>query len=122
MSNKIISKNQQNSERNKEKEIEKLQTEFNNIAWYYKKYFKWTYLNYNGTDDVVKRIIFKGGKNKLKEQVIVKLIKINNSQYEILKEPYFLSCLKNNRYFIEISRKNLKKNKDKSSKLTLGLI
>ena len=102
MSNKIISKNQQNSERNKEKEIEKLQTEFNNIAWYYKKYFEWTYLNYNGTDDVVKRIIFKGGKNNLKEQVIVKLIKINNSQYEILKEPYFLSCLKNNRYFIEI--------------------
>ena len=67
-----------------------------------KKYFKWTYLNYNGKDDVVKRIIFKGGKNNLEEQVIVKLIKINNSQYEILKEPYFLSCLKNNRYFIEI--------------------
>ena len=102
MSNKIISKNQQKSEQNKEKEKEKVQKYLNDFTWYYKNHFKWAYLHYNEKDDVTKTIIFKGGKNKLKEEVIIKLIKINNSRYEILKEPYFLSCLKNNRYFIEI--------------------
>ena len=104
MSDKIISKNQQKSEQNKEKEKEKekVQKYLNDFTWYYKNHFEWAYLDYNEKDDVTKRIIFKGGKNDLKEEVIIKLIKINNSRYEILKEPYFLSCLKNNRYFIEI--------------------
>ena len=77
------------------------------FIWYYKKYFSWMwiYLIYNEENHTAKRITFLGNKNKLENgQVILKLINIkdNKKGYNILKEPYFLACLKKNRYFIEI--------------------
>ena len=77
------------------------------FIWYYKKYFSWMwiYLVYNEENYTAKRITFLGDKDKLENgRVILKLINIkdNKKGYNILKEPYFLACLKKNRYFAEI--------------------
>ena len=87
-----------------DKEAQKFIDKF---IWYYKKYFSWMwiYLIYNEENYTAKRITFLGDKDKLENgQVILKLINIkdNKKGYNILKEPYFLACLKKNRYFIEI--------------------
>ena len=77
------------------------------FIWYYKKYFSWMYLYlvYNEENYIPKRITFQGAKDNIENgQVILKLINIkdNKKGYNILKEPYFLACLKKNRYFAEI--------------------
>ena len=79
----------------------------NKFIWYYKKYFSWIYLVYNEDEEnyIPKRITFLGAKDNIENgQVILKLINIkdNKKGYNILKEPYFLACLKKNRYFAEI--------------------
>ena len=91
-------------EQNQDKEFQEVQKYFDEFIWYYKKTFNWIYLIYNEKMDIIKRITFEGGKENLKNgQVILKLIKIDDKKgFNILKEPYFLACLKNNRYFIEI--------------------
>ena len=86
-----------------ENEFRKVKENFDKILWYYKNYFLWTYLAYNeNIDGTANRMIFLGGTNNLENQVIIKLIKRNNKGNEILKEPYFLACVKNNRYFTDI--------------------
>jgi serine/threonine protein kinase len=86
-----------------ENEFGKVKVNFDKILWYYKIYFLWTYLAYNeNIDGTANRMIFLGGTNNLENQVIIKLIKRNNKGNEILKEPYFLACVKNNRYFTDI--------------------
>ena len=91
-------------EQNQDKEFQEVQKYFDEFIWYYKTTFNWIYLIYKEKNDIIKRITFEGGKDNLKNgQVILKLIKIDDKKgFNILKEPYFLACLKNNRYFIEI--------------------
>ena len=86
-----------------ENEFGKVKVNFDKILWYYKIYFLWTYLAYKeNSDGTANRMIFLGGTNNLENQAIIKLIKRNNKGNEILKEPYFLACVKNNRYFTDI--------------------
>ena len=86
-----------------ENEFGKVKVNFDKILWYYKNYFLWTYLAYKeNSDGTANRMIFLGGTNNLENQAIIKLIKRNNKGNEILKEPYFLACVKNNRYFTDI--------------------
>ena len=93
-------------EQNKSQKFkEAAQKYFDKFIWYYKKYFSWIYLVYKEENHTEKRITFLGNKDKLENgQVILKLIDIkdNIKGYNILKEPYFLACLKKNRYFAEI--------------------
>ena len=91
-------------EQNQDKEFQEVQKYFDEFIWYYKTTFNWIYLIYKEKTDIIKRITFEGEKDNLKNgQVILKLIKIDDKKgFNILKEPYFLACLKNNRYFIEI--------------------
>jgi len=94
------------TEQNKSQKFkEAAQKYFDKFIWYYKKYFSWIYLVYKEENHTEKRITFLGNKDKLENgQVILKLIDIkdNIKGYNILKEPYFLACLKKNRYFAEI--------------------
>ena len=86
-----------------ENEFGKVKVNFDKILWYYKNYFLWTYLAYKeNSDGTANRMIFLGGTENLENQAIIKLIKRNNKGNEILKEPYFLACVKNNRYFTDI--------------------
>ena len=86
-----------------ENEFGKVKVNFDKILWYYKNYFLWTYLAYKeNSDGTANRMIFLGGTKNLENQAIIKLIKRNNKGNEILKEPYFLACVKNNRYFTDI--------------------
>ena len=86
-----------------ENEFGKVKVNFDKILWYYKNYFLWTYLAYKeNRDGTANRMIFLGGTENLEKQAIIKLIKRNNKGNEILKEPYFLACVKNNRYFTDI--------------------
>jgi serine/threonine protein kinase len=86
-----------------ENEFGKVKVNFDKILWYYKIYFLWTYLAYKeNSDGTANRMIFLGGTNNLENQAIIKLIKRNNKGNEILKEPYFLACVKNKRYFTDI--------------------
>lgn len=86
-----------------ENEFLKVKVNYDKILWYYKNYFFWTYLAYKeNSDGTANRMIFLGGTNNLENQAIIKLIKRNNKGNEILKEPYFLACVKNKRYFIDI--------------------
>ena len=95
-------------EQNKSQKFkEAAQKYFDKFIWYYKKYFSWIYLVYNEDEEnyIPKRITFLGAKDNIEKiQVILKLINIkdNKQGYNILKEPYFLACLKKNRYFAEI--------------------
>jgi serine/threonine protein kinase len=93
-------------EQNKSQKFkEAAQKYFDKFIWYYKKYFSWKYLVYKEENHIPKRITFLGAKNNIENgQVILKLINIkdNKKGYNILKEPYFLACLKKNRYFAEI--------------------
>ena len=86
-----------------ENEFGKVKVNYDKILWYYKSYFFWTYLAYKeNSDGTANRMIFLGGTKNLENQAIIKLIKRNNKGNEILKEPYFLACVKNNRYFTDI--------------------
>jgi len=94
-------------EQNKSQEFKEVEKYFDKFIWYYKKFFSWIYLVYNEDEEnyIPKRITFKGAKDNIENgQVILKLINIkdNKKGYNILKEPYFLACLKKNRYFAEI--------------------
>lgn len=73
---------------------------YNKFEWYYKNEFQWTYINYNKHSE---RIVFIGSKDNLKRAAILKSIKIYINKYKhLLKEAYFLACVKNNRYFSQI--------------------
>ena len=73
---------------------------FNEFEWYYKKEFKWTYISHNKS---FHRTVFLGQKNDLDYAVILKSIKVSEDKYKsLLKEAYFLACVKSNRYFAEI--------------------
>jgi serine/threonine protein kinase len=86
-----------------ENEFGKVKVNFDKILWYYKNYFFWAYLAYKeNSDGTANRMTFLGGTKNLENQAIIKLIKRNNKGNEILKEPYFLACVKNNRYFTDI--------------------
>ena len=94
-------------EQNESQEFKEVEKYIDKFIWYYKKYFSWMwiYLIYNEENYSAKRITFLGDKDKLENgQVILKLINIKDNEkgYNILKEPYFLACLKKNRYFAEI--------------------
>ena len=92
-------------EQNESQEFKEVEKYIDKFIWYYKKYFSWIYLVYKEENHTAKRITFLGNKKKLENgQVILKLINIKDNEkgYNILKEPYFLACLKKNRYFAEI--------------------
>jgi len=78
---------------------------FNKFEWYYIDNFKWDAIHHNHKSQ---RTVYLGGKKNLNNIVnnaecILKSIKVNNQIYKtLLKEAYFLSCVKNNIYFTDI--------------------
>ena len=78
---------------------------FNKFEWYYIDNFEWGVIHHNHR---YQRIVYLGGKKNLNNIVnnaecILKSIKVNNQIYKtLLKEAYFLSCVKNNIYFTDI--------------------
>ena len=78
---------------------------FNKFEWYYIDNFKWDAIHHNHR---FQRTVYLGGKKNLNNIVnnaecILKSIKVNNQIYKtLLKEAYFLSCVKNNIYFTDI--------------------
>lgn len=79
--------------------FEDLET-IDNFNWYYKDLFFWYQKSYSKG----KRIVFFGDKiEKPKFTVVLKKIKVDENHYaEILKEIYFLACIKNHKYFIKL--------------------
>ena len=72
---------------------------FNKFEWYYIDNFEWGAIHHNHRSQ---RTVYLGKKN-LNAQCILKSIKVNNQIYKtLLKEAYFLSCVKNNIYFTDI--------------------
>ena len=72
---------------------------FNKFEWYYIDNFEWKAIHHNHKSQ---RTVYLGGKKDLAE-CILKSIKVNNQIYKtLLKEAYFLSCVKNNIYFTDI--------------------
>ena len=72
---------------------------FNKFKWYYKDNFEWEVIHHNHR---YQRTVYLGKKN-LNAECILKSIKVNNQIYKtLLKEAYFLSCVKNNIYFTDI--------------------
>ena len=73
---------------------------FNEFEWYYKNEFDWTYISHNESSQ---RTVFLGMKNNLDKSVTVIFRKVNPNYYKaLLKEAYFLACVKSNRYFAEM--------------------
>lgn len=78
---------------------------FNKFEWYYIDNFEWGAIHHNHR---FQRTVYLGGKKNLNNIVnnaecILKSIKVNNQIYKtLLKEAYFLSCVKNNIYFTDI--------------------
>ena len=74
---------------------------FNKFEWYYIDNFKWDAIHHNHR---FQRTVYLGGKKNLNNaECILKSIKVNNQIYKtLLKEAYFLSCVKNNIYFTDI--------------------
>ena len=73
---------------------------FNKFEWYYIDNFKWDAIHHNHKSQ---RTVYLGGKKNLNAECILKSIKVNNQIYKtLLKEAYFLSCVKNNIYFTDI--------------------
>ena len=73
---------------------------FNKFEWYYIDNFKWEVIHHNHRSQ---RTVYLGGKKNLNAECILKSIKVNNQIYKtLLKEAYFLSCVKNNIYFTDI--------------------
>ena len=73
---------------------------YNKFEWYYKNEFNWAYISHNESSQ---RTVFLGQKNNLDYATILKSIKVFPNKYEtLLKEAYFLACVKSNKYFVEI--------------------
>ena len=74
---------------------------FNLFEWYYKEDFRWNVIHHNRSQQ---RTTYRGeGKYLGNAHAIMKQIKLKEENYKtLLKEAFFLSCLKNNRYFAEI--------------------
>ena len=79
-----------------------IQNEFDQLRWYYKNDFEWAYISFNENQGSLAFLGGTGGNYHLNTTVIVKQIRINGNHLKILKETFFLSCLKKNRYFAEI--------------------
>ena len=73
---------------------------YNKFEWYYKNEFGWTYISHNESSQ---RTVFLGQKDDLDYTTFLKSIKVFPNKYEtLLKEAYFLACVKSNKYFAEI--------------------
>ena len=73
---------------------------YNKFEWYYKNEFDWTYISHNESSQ---RTVFLGIKDDLDYATFLKSIKVFPNKYEtLLKEAYFLACVKSNKYFAEI--------------------
>jgi serine/threonine protein kinase len=74
---------------------------FNLFEWYYKEDFRWNVIHHNESQQ---RTTYRGEEKFLgNAHAIMKQIKLKEENYKtLLKEAFFLSCLKNNRYFAEI--------------------
>ena len=73
---------------------------YNKFEWYYKNEFNWVYISHNESSQ---RTVFLGQKNNLDYATILKSIKVFPNKYKtLLKEAYFLACVKSNKYFAEI--------------------
>ena len=73
---------------------------YNKFEWYYKNEFDWTYISHNESSQ---RTVFLGQKDVLDYATILKSIKVFPNKYKtLLKEAYFLACVKSNKYFAEI--------------------
>ena len=77
--------------------------EFKKFKWYYKDDFeRWIYISFNKDSERYAYMGGTGGNYQIRTRVIVKQIKIKQNYRKILRELFFLSCLKNNKYFAEI--------------------
>ena len=73
---------------------------YNKFEWYYKNEFNWVYISHNESSQ---RTVFLGQKDDLDYTTFLKSIKVFPNKYEtLLKEAYFLACVKSNKYFAEI--------------------
>ena len=73
---------------------------YNKFEWYYKNEFNWAYISHNESSQ---RTVFLGIKDDLDYATILKSIKVFPDKYKtLLKEAYFLACVKSNKYFAEI--------------------
>ena len=73
---------------------------YNKFEWYYKNEFNWVYISHNENSQ---RTVFLGQKDVLDYTTFLKSIKVFPNKYEtLLKEAYFLACVKSNKYFAEI--------------------
>ena len=73
---------------------------YNKFEWYYKNEFNWVYISHNESSQ---RTVFLGQKDDLDYATILKSIKVFPDKYKtLLKEAYFLACVKSNKYFAEI--------------------
>ena len=80
--------------------LNNIQQIHNEIEWYFKADFLWTYISHN---ERAERTVFLGEKDNLNYATVIKSIKVNINNYKsLLKEAYLLACLKKNRYFTEI--------------------
>ena len=80
--------------------LNNIQQIHNEIEWYFKADFLWTYISHN---ERTERTVFLGEKDNLTYAAVIKSIKVYINNYKsLLEEAYFLACLKNNRYFTEI--------------------
>ena len=80
--------------------LNNIQQIHNEIEWYHKEDFLWTYISHN---ERAERTVFLGEKDNLNYATVIKSIKVYINKCEsLLKEAYLLACLKKNRYFTEI--------------------
>jgi serine/threonine protein kinase len=80
--------------------LNNIQQIHNEIEWYHKEDFLWTYISHN---ERAERTVFLGEKDNLNYATVIKSIKVYINKYKsLLKEAYLLACLKKNRYFTEI--------------------
>ena len=80
--------------------LNNIQQIHNEFEWYHKGDFSWYYISHN---ERAERTVFLGEKDILTYAAVIKSIKVCVNNYKsLLKEAYFLACLKNNRYFTEI--------------------
>ena len=80
--------------------LNNIQQIHNEIEWYFKADFLWTYISHN---ERAERTVFLGEKDNLTYAAVIKSIKVYINKCEsLLKEAYLLACLKKNRYFTEI--------------------
>ena len=86
-----------------EEEKQYIIEEFKKFKWYYKDDFeRWIYISFNKDSERYAYMGGTGGNYQMRTRVIVKQIKIKQNYRKILRELFFLSCLKNNKYFAEI--------------------